>query len=68
MTMLQVESKVKEQYERFRRELPVMQRGPEVGRWVLYLDGPKGYFDSEDEAYEVAADLAYNLPKLAYRL
>nr|MBK7070387.1 hypothetical protein [Deltaproteobacteria bacterium] len=52
MTMLQVESKVKEQYERFRRELPVMQRGPEVGRWVLYLDGPKGYFDSEDEAYE----------------
>ena len=24
MTMLQVESKVKEQYERFRRELPIM--------------------------------------------
>ena len=23
-----------------------------MGRWVLYLDGPKGYFDSEDEAYE----------------
>jgi|GEM_PF-4664488 len=52
MTMQQVELKVQEQYERFRRDLPLMQRGPNEGRWVLYLDGARGFFDSEDEAYD----------------
>ena len=52
MDMQHVDQKVSEQFEHFRRELPRLQAGAHRGEWVLFLDGPQGYFSTEDEAHD----------------
>ncbi len=49
--MSNVDLKVEQQSERFQAELPNLLRGPNAGKWALYLDGVQDYFGSEREAY-----------------
>ncbi len=51
--MSTIDEKVARQDQLFRRELPKLLRS-DPGRWVIFLDGVVGVFDSEAEAYKTA--------------
>lgn len=48
------DDRVSEQHAKFRAELPeLLRRHP--GRWVVYYDGPRAFFDDEWKALEWAS-------------
>lgn len=49
--MSDVDRLVKLQSEKFRAELSNLLRGPNAGKWALYLDGVQDYFGTERDAY-----------------
>lgn len=48
------EDKVHEQHQKYLAELPALLAEHE-GRWVVYLDGPRAFFEDEWKALEWAS-------------
>lgn len=53
MSQFTVENEVRAQHAKFERELNTLLLN-HPGKWVVYLDGVQGTFDTEDEAYRFA--------------